>query len=291
MTEQNEDRRAHLLGRAGRRAGADPRGGRGRAATPTPGTPSRRRWPRGLGVPGWPSRPSPRRPPPRGGAEPAPALERAPAAPPEDPTPGRTCRRGRPRAGGAEPELELLAPEELRRRARGAAVRDGRPGRRGDAGRRRCAARSTQVRAGWPTLAADYDERRAGITLRQVGEGWRLYTREEHAAVVERLPRRRAAQPAHPGGAGDPRRHRLPAAGDPRPGLGHPRRRGGRRHADAALARAGARGRHRPRQRRRAVRDDAAVPGAAGAASLADLPELAPLLPDPRSVLAEGPDA
>ncbi|WP_222194864.1 SMC-Scp complex subunit ScpB [Modestobacter italicus] len=35
-------------------------------------------------------------------------------------------------------------------------------------------------------LAADYDARRAGITLRRVGEGWRLYTREEHAAVVER---------------------------------------------------------------------------------------------------------
>ena len=35
-------------------------------------------------------------------------------------------------------------------------------------------------------LAADYDQRRAGVTLRRVGEGWRVYTREEHAAVVER---------------------------------------------------------------------------------------------------------
>ncbi|WP_369141159.1 SMC-Scp complex subunit ScpB [Modestobacter versicolor] len=35
-------------------------------------------------------------------------------------------------------------------------------------------------------LAADYDARRAGIVLRRVGEGWRLYTREEHAPVVER---------------------------------------------------------------------------------------------------------
>jgi segregation and condensation protein B len=35
-------------------------------------------------------------------------------------------------------------------------------------------------------LAADYDERRAGIVLRRVGEGWRLYTREEHAPIVER---------------------------------------------------------------------------------------------------------
>ncbi|MGY1840145.1 MULTISPECIES: SMC-Scp complex subunit ScpB [unclassified Modestobacter] len=35
-------------------------------------------------------------------------------------------------------------------------------------------------------LAADYDARGAGVVLRQVGEGWRLYTREEHAPVVER---------------------------------------------------------------------------------------------------------
>ena len=44
----------------------------------------------------------------------------------------------------------------------------------------------SRVRAELAALAAGYDERRAGITLRRVGEGWRLYTREEHAAVVER---------------------------------------------------------------------------------------------------------
>ena len=43
-----------------------------------------------------------------------------------------------------------------------------------------------QVQAGLAELAADYDRRRSGLTLRQVGEGWRLYTREEHAPVVER---------------------------------------------------------------------------------------------------------
>ena len=43
-----------------------------------------------------------------------------------------------------------------------------------------------QVRQGLADLAADYDRRRAGIVLRRVGDGWRLYTREEHAAVVER---------------------------------------------------------------------------------------------------------
>ncbi|TFV46237.1 SMC-Scp complex subunit ScpB [Blastococcus sp. TF02A-35] len=48
----------------------------------------------------------------------------------------------------------------------------------------RCSA--DQVREGLAALAAGYDERSAGITLRRVGEGWRLYTREDHAAVVER---------------------------------------------------------------------------------------------------------
>jgi len=42
------------------------------------------------------------------------------------------------------------------------------------------------VRDGLAALAGDYDRRRAGVTLRRVGEGWRVYTREEHAAVVER---------------------------------------------------------------------------------------------------------
>jgi segregation and condensation protein B len=43
-----------------------------------------------------------------------------------------------------------------------------------------------QVRDGLTDLAASYDERRAGLVLRRVGEGWRLYTRDEHAPVVER---------------------------------------------------------------------------------------------------------
>ena len=46
---------------------------------------------------------------------------------------------------------------------------------------------TAQVRSGLAELADDYDARRAGITLRRVGEGWRLYTREEHADVVERF--------------------------------------------------------------------------------------------------------
>jgi segregation and condensation protein B len=48
----------------------------------------------------------------------------------------------------------------------------------------RCPVR--RVRDELAALAADYDSRRAGIVLRRVGEGWRLYTREEHAPIVER---------------------------------------------------------------------------------------------------------
>jgi segregation and condensation protein B len=48
----------------------------------------------------------------------------------------------------------------------------------------RCPA--SQVATGLAQLAEEYDARRGGITLRRVGEGWRLYTREEHAHVVER---------------------------------------------------------------------------------------------------------
>ena len=43
-----------------------------------------------------------------------------------------------------------------------------------------------QLRRELRGLADDYDARRAGMVLRRVGEGWRLYTRDEHAAVVER---------------------------------------------------------------------------------------------------------
>jgi segregation and condensation protein B len=43
-----------------------------------------------------------------------------------------------------------------------------------------------QVRSGLAGLAAGYDARRAGLVLRRVGESWRLYTRDEHAPVVER---------------------------------------------------------------------------------------------------------
>lgn len=43
-----------------------------------------------------------------------------------------------------------------------------------------------QVREALRELGADHDARGAGVVLRRVGEGWRFYTREEHAPVVER---------------------------------------------------------------------------------------------------------
>jgi segregation and condensation protein B len=43
-----------------------------------------------------------------------------------------------------------------------------------------------QVPHGLADLAEDYDRRRAGVVLRRVGDGWRLYTRDEHAVAVER---------------------------------------------------------------------------------------------------------
>ena len=36
-------------------------------------------------------------------------------------------------------------------------------------------------------VAAEYDEQARGFELREVAGGWRLYTRAEHAAVVERF--------------------------------------------------------------------------------------------------------
>ncbi|WP_029432549.1 SMC-Scp complex subunit ScpB [Blastococcus sp. URHD0036] len=44
----------------------------------------------------------------------------------------------------------------------------------------------SRARGALGELAGDYDRRGAGITLRRVGEGWRLYTRDEHAEVIER---------------------------------------------------------------------------------------------------------
>jgi segregation and condensation protein B len=111
-------------------------------------------------------------------AEPAPVGEPAPLAPPVAVVPSR------------EPEPEPEPEAELDP----AAVRGGLEAllfvvdtpvdEVTLAGALRCPV--PRVRALLAELAEDYDRRGAGITLRRVGEGWRLYTREEHADVVER---------------------------------------------------------------------------------------------------------
>jgi segregation and condensation protein B len=108
--------------------------------------------------------------------------------PPEDPTPP-DVRAGEPPPAEAvqEPDepLELLGPDELRGGLEALLfVMDDPVDEETLAGALHCA--PEQVRTGLAELVEAYDERRAGITLRRVGEGWRLYTREEHAAVVER---------------------------------------------------------------------------------------------------------
>jgi segregation and condensation protein B len=114
---------------------------------------------------------------------PAPISEPEPLAPPQDPTPP-DVPVGEP-APGEEVEDEPLSPEELAGGLEALLfVMDDPVDEQTLAGALRCTV--AEVRAGLGCLAAGYDERRSGLTLRKVGEGWRLYTREEHAGVVER---------------------------------------------------------------------------------------------------------
>lgn len=46
---------------------------------------------------------------------------------------------------------------------------------------------SDEVEDALATLSRSYDDEGRGFELRRVGEGWRLYTRAEHADVVERF--------------------------------------------------------------------------------------------------------
>jgi segregation and condensation protein B len=114
--------------------------------------------------------------------QPLPDPGAAPVPPPQDPTPP-DVPVGEP--GPEEEPLELLSPEELAGGLEALLfVMDDPADEQTLAGALRCTV--AQVRAGLAELAAGYDERRSGLTLRKVGEGWRLYTREEHAGVVER---------------------------------------------------------------------------------------------------------
>jgi len=140
-------------------------------------------------------------------------------------------------------------------------------------------------------LAADYDERGAGITLREVGPGWRLYTREEHAEVVERW-------------VADASRSRLSqAALETLAVIAY--RQPVTRARVSAIRGVGVDGVMRTLLSRGLVQEVGADPDSGGGLysttplflermglrSLAELPDLAPLLPDTAAVLDEHPDA
>jgi segregation and condensation protein B len=148
-----------------------------------------------------------------------------------------------------------------------------------------------RVRAELAALAEDYDTRRAGIVLRRVGEGWRLYTREEHAPVVERHllegQRNRLTQAALETLAVIA--YRQPVT----------------RARVSAIRGVGVDAVVRTLTSRGLIREAGSDPDTGGGlyvttplflerlglTSLDELPELAPLLPDAGSVLDEHPDA
>ncbi|WP_409329708.1 SMC-Scp complex subunit ScpB [Trujillonella humicola] len=140
-------------------------------------------------------------------------------------------------------------------------------------------------------LAEDYDRRGAGITLRQVGEGWRLYTREEHAGVVERY-------------LGHGRGSRLTqAALETLAVIAY--RQPVTRARIAAIRGVGVDGVMRTLLARGLVHEVGSDPDSGGGlygttplflerlglASLTELPDLGPLLPETASLLLEHPDA
>ena len=225
--------------------------------------------------------------------EPEPVAERAPlpdpvAEPPaQDPTPADVP------AGEPAPEeepLELLSPEELAGGLEALLfVMDDPVGEDLLAGALRCTVE--EVRAALAALAAGYDERRSGLTLRKVGEGWRLYTREEHAPVVERY-------------LADGQRSRLTqAALETLAVIAY--RQPVTRARVSGIRGVGVDGVMRTLLSRGLVHEVGTDPDSGGGLygttplflerlglrSLADLPELAPLLPETSTMLDEHPDS
>jgi segregation and condensation protein B len=148
-----------------------------------------------------------------------------------------------------------------------------------------------QVARGLAALAEDYDARGAGITLRRAGEGWRLYTREEHADVVSRW-------------VTDGARTRLTSAAlETLAVIAY--RQPVTRARISAIRGVGVDGVMRTLLARGLVAETGTDPDSGGGlygttplflerlglASLAELPELAPLLPETSAVLDEHPDA
>ncbi|SEO86777.1 SMC-Scp complex subunit ScpB [Trujillonella endophytica] len=140
-------------------------------------------------------------------------------------------------------------------------------------------------------LAEDYDRRGAGITLRRVGEGWRLYTRDEHAEVIERY-------------LGHGRGSRLTqAALETLAVIAY--RQPVTRARIAAIRGVGVDGVMRTLLARGLVHEVGSDPDSGGGlygttplflerlglASLTDLPSLGPLLPETASFLVDHPDA
>ena len=146
------------------------------------------------------------------------------------------------------------------------------------------------MRAGWPSWRPATTSGGPGITLRRVGEGWRLYTREEHAAVVERYlvdgQRSRLTQAALETLAVIAYRQPVTRARVPASAAWVWTASCGRCSPAAWCTRwapiptAGAASTRRRR-----------CSSSGSASSLADLPELAPLLPETSTMLDEHPDS
>jgi segregation and condensation protein B len=219
--------------------------------------------------------------------EPPPVPAEEPEPPAQDPTPADVP------AGEPAPEeepLELLSPEELSGGLEALLfVMDDPVDEDTLAGALRCSVE--QVRAGLDELASGYDERRSGLTLRKVGEGWRLYTREEHAPVVERY-------------LVDGQRSRLTqAALETLAVIAY--RQPVTRARVSGIRGVGVDGVMRTLLSRGLVHEVGTDPDSGGGLyattplflerlglrSLADLPELAPLLPETSSMLDEHPDS
>jgi segregation and condensation protein B len=225
-------------------------------------------------------RPEPVAPPPAPVEEPPPLPDPVvPAAAPE-PEPGPE----------PAPQLEFeLDPEALRGGLEALLfVVDNPVDEQTLAGALRCPL--AQVRAGLAGLAEEYDRRRAGIALRRVAEGWRIYTREEHAEVVERYLL-------------DGQRSRLTqAALETLAVIAY--RQPVTRARVSAIRGVGVDGVMRTLISRGLVHEVGTDPDSGGGlyettplflerlglASLAELPALAPLLPEPASLLDEHPD-
>ena len=211
----------------------------------------------------------------------------APVEPPQDPTPA-DVPAGEPEP--ADEPLQLLDPGELQGGLEALLfVMDDPVDEETLALALRCPA--DQVRRGLGDLAADYDRRRSGLTLRRVGEGWRLYTREEHAPAVERY-------------LVDGQKSRLTqAALETLAVIAY--RQPVTRARISGIRGVGVDGVMRTLITRGLVREVGSDPDSGGGlyattplflerlglSSLADLPELAPLVPETDTVLDEHPDS